>query len=291
MTVPAVSGGEAATETPLAQAEFALWPDGVPGGEGVAHGEQLSPAPDGARVVRNVTVPTLTAVLPDPSRATGAAVIVCPGGAFHMLSLDSEGFDVAQWLAARGAAAFVLKYRLLATPPGEAEFLASAYALLSDRPRLIAAMIGHRASYDADGRQALRTVRDRAAEFGVDPGRVAMVGFSAGGWLLADLLTSGPATERPFVAGCIYTPFTPSTAVPAAAPPLFLLATADDPFGTSGSLELYRAWAGASRPVELHIYPSGGHGFAMRHQGLAVDNWPALLHRWLAQHGVLAAVD
>src|SRR2546423_4303639 len=102
-----------------------LWPDGAPGSEDWTQQEQetILPPPDSFKVVHNVTEPTLTAFLPNPSVASGTAIIVCPGGAFHMLAIDHEGLDVAHWLSARGVAAFVLKYRLAPNAKRDGEFV------------------------------------------------------------------------------------------------------------------------------------------------------------------------
>lgn len=158
-----------------------LWQGGAPGSEDWTQQEKesFSPPPNSFRNVRNVTQPTLTAFLPHPSQATGTAVVVCPGGAFHALAFDHEGIDVARWLRGRGVAAFVLKYRLVATEVDDEDFERQIRATMSDRNRMreITRQISPLAI--ADGQQAMQVVRERAAEWSIDPHRIGMMGFSA----------------------------------------------------------------------------------------------------------------
>lgn len=231
-------------------------------------------------VVRNVTRPRLIPV--GEPRAGAPAIVVCPGGGFHMLSMDSEGFDVAAALGKRGAAGYVLEYRLVETPPAPEEFQAWAARLLADLPSLPAKLAEFRPVFRADGRRALELVRERHP-------RVVMVGFSAGGMLVADLISAADdEAARPDLAAVVYAPYLAEPArVGPASPPLFLAGAADDPLGHAGMLELYTAWSGAQRPVELHIYARGGHGFGMNTLGLPVDTWIHRLADWLAWQGVL----
>src|SRR5689334_8362001 len=159
-----------------------IWPDGAPGSEDWTQQELESdaPPPFDIKVVRNVTRPTLTAFLPDPATATGTAVIVCPGGAFHFLAIEHEGIDVAGWLTAHGVAAFVLRYRLLQTPVGDADFMQQMQQNLADRNRFKERMRHLGPLVIADGRQAVKIVRQRASEWGVAPDRIGIMGFSAG---------------------------------------------------------------------------------------------------------------
>ena len=267
-----------ATPTP-----FPVWPGEPPDGALWADaGPPLErPLWENSRVVRNVSVPTLTAFLPEPATATGAAVVVCPGGAFHFLMVDKEGTEVARWLNARGVAAFVLAYRVHPTPDADPLFL-----------RLAADLGPHRAAMErakpvvvADGAQAVRVVRARAAEWGVDPGRVGIVGFSAGGHLAVGVASRHDAGSRPDFAAAVYPPRT-GLAVPADAPPLFLAAAADDPLvDARDSLAIAEAWLAAGRPAELHLYAAGGHGFALWPTGRPVDGWAERWWAWLADGG------
>jgi len=134
----------------------------------------------GDRAVRNVSNPTLTPVLPDPAKATGAAVIVAPGGAFYVLSIDSEGYKAARWLADHGVAAFVLKYRTQETPPDPEGYQAMIAQRMKAAAQAPTARIQPPPEALADAQAAVRLVRGRAAEWGVDPTRVGFLGFSAG---------------------------------------------------------------------------------------------------------------
>ncbi len=222
--------------------------------------------------VRNVSRPTITRYGPD---GDGPAVLIAPGGGMHLLSVHGEGTALAELLAAHGIASWVLEYRLIPTPEDDGAFLGVFGALLADPAALLAAIDGHRATALLDGQEALRQVR-------AGHSRVAVVGFSAGGILTSDLLTSD---DKPDAAALVYTPFMTPAEVGADAPPVFVLATADDPFGTAGSTELFATWQRAGRPAELHLYPQGGHGFGVTKTGFAVDAWPDLLLAWLRANG------
>jgi len=266
-----------------------LWPDGAPGSEGWTQQEQetLAPPPIGIRLVRNVTQPTLTAYLPDGAAATGAAVIVCPGGAFHFLAIEHEGTQVAQWLNARGVAAFVLRYRLIETPVDEAVLGQHMQQNLTDRDRFRQLMQVLRPLIIADGLQAVKIVRRRAAEWGVATDRIGIMGFSAGGHLTTGVALNHDADSRPDFAAPIYSSPYENISVPADAPPLFIAVAHDDAFAASASVPLYSAWNAASRSAELHIYSKGGHGFGMNRQGLPSDHWIDHFGDWLQVQGVL----
>jgi acetyl esterase/lipase len=269
-----------------------LWPDGAPGSEDWNQQEQetLAPPPISFRTVRNVTQPTLTAFLPHPSRAVGTAVIICPGGGFHSLAIDHEGRDVARWLNSRGVAAFVLKYRLLPTEVRDEDFERQFQENLADRNtlRAVAKQIGPLAI--ADGQQAMKIVRQRAAEWGLAPNRIGMMGFSAGGRVTVGVALEHDAQSRPDFAAPIYGALWEDITVPADAPPLFMALANDDDDAlvVEPGLALYSAWRTAGHPVELHIYAQGGHGFGMRKQGLPADRWIDQFGEWLAVQGFLA---
>jgi acetyl esterase/lipase len=245
----------------------------------------------GRRFARNVTVATLTPFLPDPAKATGTAVIVAPGGGFRTLSMENEGTDVARALAARGVAAFVLKYRLEPTPPDMPAFERSMREMFSGAGRPPQARPGQGmpdlAPQLADARAAFALVRRRAVEWRVDPARIGMVGFSAGAMLtLATELSGGDA--KPAFIGIIYGPLAPVT-VPVDAPPLFVALAADDPlFGNSGT-GLIDSWRAAKRPVEFHLYEQGGHGFGMYPKETTSTGWFDAFTRWMGMHGWMKA--
>jgi acetyl esterase/lipase len=266
-----------------------LWPDGAPGSEGWTQQEQetLAPPPIGIRVVRNVTQPTLTAYLPDGAEATRPAVIICPGGAFHFLAIEHEGTQVAQWLHARGMAAFVLRYRLIETPVDDNALGQHMQQNLTDRDRFRRLMQVLRPLIIADGLQAVKLVRGRAAEWGIAPDRIGIMGFSAGGHLTTGVALGYDQDSRPDFAAPIYSSPYEDIHVPEDAPPLFIAVAHDDAFAASASVPLYSAWNAAGRSVELHIYSKGGHGFGMRPQGLPSDHWIDCFGDWLQAQGVL----
>jgi acetyl esterase/lipase len=239
---------------------------------------------------RNVTVATLTPFLPDPAKATGAAVIVAPGGGFKTLSMSNEGWDVARALAAQGVAAFVLKYRLNQTPADMGEFGRSMAQMFADGARAAKPPAQQDpavtlAPQIADARAAFALVRARAGAWHVAPDRIGMVGFSAGAMLtLATALHGQDA--RPAFIGTIYGPLAP-VKVPADAPPLFIALAADDPLFGNAGYGLIDSWRTAKRPVEFHLYEQGGHGFGMYRKTTTSTGWYDDFARWLAMHGYL----
>lgn len=238
---------------------------------------------------RNVTVATLTPFLPDPSKATGAAVIVAPGGGFRTLSMENEGWAVAKALADKGVAAFVLKYRLNQTPADMAGFersMAEMFSATAARPRPDPqAAIAGLAPQIADSRAAFALVRQRSAEWHVDPDRIGMVGFSAGAMLTLATTLAGQDAKPAFI-GLVYGPLSPVT-VPADAPPAFVALAADDPFFVNSGFGLIESWRAAKRPVEFHLYEQGGHGFGMYQKTTTSTGWFDAYARWLGMHGFL----
>lgn len=266
---------------------IALYPGKAPGSENAKQREQWNDIM-GERIVRNVVRPTLTPVLPDPAKATGAAVVVAPGGAYLMLSMDNEGWPVARWLADRGIAAFILKYRTDPTPADDAGFMnamgermgAAARAGQGKAPRISQPLAV------ADGQQALRLVRARAKEWGIDPKRVGILGFSAGAMTALQVtLANAPGAAPDFVAP-IYGPMDRVT-VPAEAPPMFTALATDDGLFANVGFGLVEAWQAAGRPVELHLYDKGGHGFGSHRQGTTSDHWFDEFCWWLEARGLL----
>ncbi|MCW3834716.1 alpha/beta hydrolase [Sphingomonas canadensis] len=243
----------------------------------------------GSKFARNVTVATLTPFLPEEGKATGAAVIVAPGGGFRTLSMENEGWDVARALAARGVAAFVLKYRLNQTPAEMAAFEESMRQMFSGAarpPRLSpGAQIAGLAPQIADARAAFALVRARAKAWRIDPERIGMVGFSAGAMLTMATTLAGE-DARPAFIGNIYGSLAPVT-VPLDAPPMFVALAADDPlFGNTG-FGLIESWRAAKRPVEFHLYEQGGHGFGMYPKKTTSTGWFDAFVAWITMHGFL----
>jgi acetyl esterase/lipase len=239
--------------------------------------------------VRNVTAPTLTPVLPAPGTGNGVAVVVAPGGAFRALSVSNEGMAVARWFAARGIAAFLLKYRVEPTPPATADYV----AMIHDFQRRFAA--GEVSAADlavppeavADGQAAMRLVRARASEWQIDPAKVGFIGFSAGAMTAVAVASESPPATRPDFIMPIYPAMLP-VQVPAGAPPMFLALASDDPLFGSQGYGLVDSWKAAGGAVEFHLFERGGHGFGLRHQDLTSDRWPRLLQEWLHMHGWVA---
>ena len=237
--------------------------------------------------VRNVTEATLTPFLPDPAKATGTAVVVAPGGGFTTLSMQNEGWDVAKALAARGVAAFVLKYRLNQTPADLAAYEKDQRERFSgarpmprpDPDRMMANL----QPQIADARAAFALIRQRAGEWKVDPSRIGMVGFSAGAMLTMTTALHGTDAKPAFI-GNIYGPLTPVT-VPADAPPMFVALAADDPLFGNGGFGLIDSWRAAKRPVEFHLFEQGGHGFGMYPKPTTSTGWFDEFARWMAMHG------
>ncbi|MBU1378518.1 MAG: alpha/beta hydrolase [Alphaproteobacteria bacterium] len=245
----------------------------------------------GLRFIRNVSQPSVTAFLPDPAKATGAAVIVAPGGAFMMLSYDSEGVLVAQKLAERGIAAFVLKYRLEQTPDALPLFMAelgkrmkAATPATAETPRLPPFPTEALAAEDAA--TAVRLVRGRAADWKIDPKRIGFVGFSAGA-ITASNIATGEASGRPDFVGIIYGSL--GRPVPKDAPPAFIATAADDRLLADAAVPMFNAWRAAGRPAELHMYERGGHGFGMPPQGSSSDHWLDEFVWWMEARGLLKA--
>ncbi|PXX71618.1 acetyl esterase/lipase [Nocardia tenerifensis] len=228
-------------------------------------------------VIRNVAQPALTVHRPAPGRATGTAVIICPGGSF--VTLTETGTEIAERLAQEGITAFVLRYRLLPTPIPDEEFLRDWGGHSID------AIKAHSHVPIPDVRQAIRVVRARAAAEGLDPHRIGVLGFSAGGLLALAAATDPDAAARPDFAAPIYPAIWHGYRVPSGAPPLFLCFAADDEQVVGQNLALQQVWRNAGRPVEMHVYERGGHGFAEGPQGLPCDTWLDRYLDWIHSHG------
>jgi acetyl esterase/lipase len=240
----------------------------------------------GSSFARNVTEATLTPVLPDAAKATGAGVIVAPGGGFRTLSMQNEGWDVAKALADRGIAAFVLKYRLNQTPASLEEFARPT----PPRPRAnFNERMANLAPQIADARAAFALVRARSSEWKVDPKRIGMVGFSAGA-MLTMATTLSAADAKPAFIGDIYGPLEAVT-VPAEAPPLFAALAADDPFFAGHGIGLIDSWMAAKKPVEFHLYGQGGHGFGMYPKETTSTGWFDAFYKWIVMNGFTKRPD
>ncbi len=246
---------------------------------------------NGKKMLRNVVNPTLEVYLPDESKSNGSAVVICPGGGFIWLSYQSEGTEVAEWLAQKGVTAFVLKYRINKTPGPEKEFdefVADFFAQIPETTSdkndsentLVPSNINDRILGGNDGLKAIEYVRKHADDFKIDPQKIGIMGFSAGAFVtMHAILNSSPANQPDFAAP-IYGGWREDLKVPENAPPLFILAAADDAI-SEGCPKLYKAWRDAGLSAEMHIYSQGGHGFGMDQNGLPVDTWIERFYDWL----------
>src|SRR5215469_13305226 len=238
-------------------------------------------------VVTNVTKPTLTVFKPVPGTENGTAIIVCPGGGFMALSIDSEGIGVAKYLAAKGVTAFVLKYRLAHTGEDATQEFVTLYA---DRQKFRETVSNIVPLSIADGLAAVAYIRQHAAQWGVSPDRIGIIGFSAGGAVTAGVAFQYTRESRPAFVAPIYAGAGrfKDASVPADAPPMFIAAATDDSLGLAeDSVALYQKWNTAQKPVELHMYAKGGHGFGMRKQNLPTDHWIDRFADWLELNGWL----
>jgi len=260
-----------------------LWPGGAPHAEGKTADENVKVGANGERVVTGVNKPSLTLFVPEKSRATGAAVLIAPGGGHYQLSYDSEGCYVGQWLADRGIAGFVLTYRL-------AREAGSTYTLDDEL---------------ADTQRAMRMIRSRGAEWNVDSARLGIIGFSAGGELVnmlvqknddGDAKAADPIDRfgcKPAFQGLMYPGNSKAIAPTKDSPPAFILCGAKDrPDISEGMPNVYLLFKKANVPVELHIYANTGHGFGYRPRNSnAANEWPWRFQEWLVTAGFLKKAD
>lgn len=249
----------------------------------------------GEPMARNVSTATLTPFLPDPAKANGCAVIVAPGGGFRWLSMNNEGWKVARALADHGIAAFVLKYRLIPTPDSLDDFregmkrnfappAPAGAAANNARPRMPNWDLANQQA-DADAAYAL--IVQRAKEWHVDTDRLGMIGFSAGAGLTMHSALHSKTMKLAFI-GPIYGNMA-AVEVPKDAPPLFVALASDDPLMFHGDFGLIKSWWDAKRPVELHLYQNGGHGFGLGYPDRTANGWFPVFVHWLEVNKFLAA--
>jgi len=252
-----------------------LWPNQVPGELSEKKMPVIAPSRnDNVVRIAEITDPAFEVKLADPQKGNGAGVIVCPGGGYNMLAWDKEGTEIAEWLNSLGYSAFVLQYRV----PNKRE------GALQDIKR------------------ALSIVRENSEKWKLDPEKIGVIGFSAGASLSARAGTlfdnrsyhfvnkTDSLSCRPSFVMLIYPAYldqgegkslTPELKITKETPPFFIFQTADDPHGNS-SLVMASALRNAKRPVELHLLPSGGHGYGLRKGIRAAETWPLLAEKWLA---------
>jgi acetyl esterase/lipase len=259
-------------------AEIPLWTNGAPGSEGKTDKEVVTRSASGELSVRSIHSPSLTPWLPAKGRETGTAMLVIPGGGHRVLAITHEGYNVAEWLSERGIAAFVLKHRL-------ARETNSTYRIEVEAL--------------ADTKRAMRLIRSRAAEWGIDPARVGAIGFSAGGELVnlvcarfddgqpgaTDPIERQPS--RPNFQALIYPGRSGDIQPTNGFPPVFLACSYTDRKDISeGLAETYLRFKRAGVPAELHIYSTGGHGFGLRASDKKpVGAWITRFDEWMVDSG------
>ncbi len=260
--------------------EILLWANGAPGSEGKTGKEKIRIAQGGDHVVSGIHNPSITVYLPAKEKNTGAAIIIAPGGGHRELWIDHEGYNPAQWFSERGISTFVLKYRL-------AKEDSSTYTV--DDNAL------------ADMQRAIRLVKSKAKEWGIDTARVGVMGFSAGGELAAlsamrfdkGNSTAADMIERqsshPAFQALIYPGNSARYTVSQNSPPVFIVCGYKDrPDISKGMVELYLKYKEAGVSAELHIYATAGHGFGIRSTNKsAVADWPSRLAEWLTDTGIV----
>jgi acetyl esterase/lipase len=295
--------------------EIRLWPGKAPGTENWTVPESVTTSPNGDRTVSNVSDPTLTVFLPDPAIATGTAIVLAPGGAMRVLGIDGNGTQVARWLNAKGIAAFVLKYRTVqqapgarggprggaapgAVPgavPGAAPRAGGTGGAGAPPPRQELEIRNANANPEpndaalteavqmaiADGQAALRLIRRNAKEWKVDPARVGIMGFSAGGGVAVGTALGEKSDAYPDFLMSMYGPSLVDVNVPAHAPPLFIAVGATHFNVTNGCLALFAVWKAAGKPAEIHVYDGVSAGFSLARRGLPVDGWIDRAYEWL----------
>ena len=277
-----------------------VWPGTVPGDYGTIGPERVrapSEAPTkNAKWITNVTKPTMSIFRPANDKNTGLAIVVCPGGGYWNLAWDLEGEEVAAWLNTVGVTGVVLKYRV-PRRPGQIEPLPAPGPLL-------------------DAQRAVSLVRSRAAEWGIDPQRIGILGFSAGGHLAVATAThfdqrayepiddADKISCRPDFAVAVYPGYlieqhpagveinkdvlAPYIRIPSGTPPIFLVHASDDTMaGAENSVVMYLALKRADVAAELHVYARGGHGFGVRQSSLPCSTWTDRCAAWLGSQGLL----
>ena len=262
-----------------------VWPGKAPGEKGDVGEDQAVPSSKEAQPVKrvtNVTRPTITVFRP-ADQTTGTAVLICPGGGYNHLAFDKEGEEVAAWLNTLGVTGIVLKYRV---PPRK------------DQPRHLAPL--------QDAQRAMSLVREYAAEWKLDPQRIGILGFSAGGHLAAATATNHDQRQyealddtdklgcRPDFAVLVYPAYltggerlTPEIRVDERTPPCFFVHATNDRISPENSLKMYSALRNAKVPAEMHVYVTGGHGFGLRPSSNPCSTWPQRCEQWMNSQGLL----
>lgn len=237
--------------------------------------------------VSNVSQPSLIVYQPEKSKSNGTAMIIAPGGGFHLLSIDNEGNNVAKWCVKNGITAFVLKYRLV--PTGEDPDKEFSEKLKNGQEEMDREMAPYIELAKADALAAIAYVRANAEKYNIKTDKIGIIGFSAGGTLAAaaGLEYTSEANRPDFIApiyGALHV--LDLTKIPAKPMPLFLAVASDDLFGFQNqAIDIYKTWNAAKVPAEIHIYEKGNHGFGMRKLNLPSDHWIETFRVWMKSNG------
>jgi acetyl esterase/lipase len=268
-----------------AQQPVSLYNGPAPGSENWDWEEKEVQTP-GGRFISDVSHPVLLPFMaPEPN---GTAVVVAPGGAFHILAIEHEGIEVANWLNDKGITVFVLKYRLVHPNPDKPEH--SLMTLLQNRDYATLDSINSKVVPLAmqDGLKAMEYVRTNADKYGIIPDKIGFMGFSAGGTLTMSVVYNASDRNRPDFVAPIYAygGAIIGSEIPEQRTPIFIAAASDDELGFAPhSAEIYLKWLEAGQPAELHIYEEGGHGFGMRQIGQPVESWIDRFYEFLKGTG------
>ncbi len=286
LTLAAVAGPAMAADKALV---LDVWPTNPPGDTADVGAEKMTETNHVKRVT-NVARPTLTVFRPAQDKDTGAAVVIAPGGGYSILAWDLEGEEVAAWLNSIGVTGIVLKYRVPRRPDSPKE--------------------GPPPQAEMDAQRAMSLVRSKATAWGLDPKRLGMLGFSAGGNLTAwtstnfDKRAYEPIDDvdkvscRPDFTVLIYPAYlvnkakdalVPEIRVTKETPPTFFVHAEDDPVPAENSILMYLALKKEKVPAELHVYAKGGHGFGLRPSDKPCSHWPERCAEWMKSQGLLSA--
>lgn len=266
---------------------ISLYDGAAPGSENWNWEEkETSNTPIKLKVAYNISRPTLSVFLPEKELANGTSVIVFPGGGFHVINIDHEGVKLAEELNKAGVTVFVLKYRVVHSltddPWQEMTNNLKDPLLFSEKTGAIKKLAL------ADAVAAMTYVRQHAADYNLDTGKIGLIGFSAGGFLATNILLNHDAHTRPAFAGVIYAGIQSDTAikVPEDAAPLFIAAATDDQLlPVQQNVELYNLWIQAGKKAELHLYARGGHGLRIP----PANSWSDRFKEWLQYEGFIVA--
>jgi acetyl esterase/lipase len=271
-----------------AQKVFNIWPAAAPGSESWQWKRQVDSIHLPTDPLSfNIVEPTLTYFPADPALSNGTSVIICPGGSFMYLHIYTEGIDVARWLNKIGVSAFVLEYRLAHCETDDPMKEKNDRIRDSSLRNVVVPVVP---MCMADGKQAMTYVRKHAVEFNINPNKIGIMGFSAGGTVAVAVAFNYSVENRPdfLVPVYAFVPAELNAKLLPDAPPAFIVAASDDELHlVPMSISLYNQWLNSGHPAELHIYSKGGHGFGMNKQNWPSDTWINRLADWMQVQGLL----